>query len=146
MAHIKSIRFDSVGIKEGCVCDRCGQYIQNVWTVEFQEGITMHYGIDCWQKVKKSGNLNDYGKKMLNKIMKSIQNYYERLAKYTSGEMTEETDESYKTQQMECFSNNYWHGRPYSEYKQWMVEEFFPYRIGEEQKELEKFKKINFEA
>lgn len=150
MAHIKAIRFESVGRKEGCTCDRCGQYIQNIWTVEYQEGLTIHYGIDCWQKVKASGNLSAYGKKLLNKIIKSVQAYSERLAQYTSGELTEENDQSWLNEVASwerCDGkNSCWNGKSYAEYRKWMVEEFFPYRISAAQKELDKFKKVNFEA
>lgn len=145
MAHIKSIRFERVGSQEGCTCDRCGQYIRNIWTVQYQEGETIHYGIDCFEKVQKSGKLNANGKKLMNKIMKSIQSYDERLAEYQSGELTEENDESWKTQQAD-WNDNYWKGKSYEEYRTWMIEEFFPHRIAEKQKELEKFRKINFEA
>lgn len=145
MAHIKSIHFDRVGKAEGCTCDRCGQYIQNIWTVEYHEGLLMHYGLDCWQKVQSKG-LNKTGKTLMNKIMKSIQFYTEWLAKYKSGELNEENDESYKTSQADWNKNDYWHGRPFSEYKAWMIEEFFPYRIACEQKELAKFSKVNFDA
>ena len=145
MAHIKSIRFNRVGKQEGCTCDRCGQYIQNVWTVTYQEGETIHYGIDCFEKVKKSGRLNAYGKKLINQIMKSIQSYDERLAEYQSGNLTEGNDESWHTHQAE-WNDSCWKGKNYDEYKKWMIEEFFPYRIAEKEKELEKFKKINFEA
>lgn len=145
MAHIKSISFESVGKREGCTCDRCGQYIQNIWTVEYREGLVVHYGIDCWQKVQDKG-LNATGKKMMRKVMKSIQFYTEWLSKYTSGELTEENDVSYQTAQADWNKTDCWHGVPFDEYKKWMVEEFFPYRIAEAQKELIKFSKVNFEA
>ena len=142
MAHIKRISFNSVGQLEGCQCDRCGQYIKNIWTVEYQEGLTLHYGIDCFEKVKKSG-LNDYGRKQMNKILKSIQIYTERLEKYTNGEMTAETDDGYKTSQQDKYS--YWYGRPYEEYNAYMINEFFPYRLSREQDELKRFAKVNFD-
>lgn len=149
MAHIKSIRFNSVSRQEGCTCDRCGQYLQNIWTVEFEEGLTMHYGIDCFSKIKKQSNLSDYGKKTLNKIMKSIQGYEEMLAKYNNGEFTEENDQCWINEKASWERpdgrNSYWKDCDYKEFRQDRIE-FFEYRISAEQKELEKFKKVNFEA
>lgn len=105
----------------------------------------MHYGIDCWEKISKQ-SLNKVGAKELKKIMKSIESYEDRLASYVNGEMTEETDESWKAEQMDWNKDSYWYGKSFEEYKNWMVNEFFPYRISEKQKELQKFKKVNFEA
>lgn len=145
MAHIKSISFESVGKNEGCTCDRCGQYIRNIWTVEYTEGLRMNYGLDCWEKVYKEG-LNKQGARNLKKVMDSIKSYEERLAQYISGELSEETDESYKVTQADWNKDNCWYGKSFEEYKKWMVTDFFPYRISEKQKELAKFSKVNFRA
>lgn len=141
MSHIKAIRFNSVGRNEGCTCDRCGQYIRNIWSVEYKEGFTVNYGLDCWEKVYKAGKLNQYGEKEIRKIMKSIKAYEENLAKFVNGEMTEENSGWKYDQQDE---NSAWYGEPFEKYKEWMINEFFPYRIGEEQKRLAKFSKIDF--
>lgn len=143
MAHIKQISFARVGEKEGCTCDRCGQYIRNIWTVEYTEGLRMNYGLDCWEKVYKKG-LSKQGAKILKKIMDSIKSYEERLAQYVSGELSEETDESYKVTQADWNKDNFWYGISFGEYKNWMVTDFLPYRISEKQKELAKFSKVNF--
>lgn len=143
MAHIKKISFTRVSEQEGCTCDRCGQYIRNIWTVEYKEGLRMNYGIDCWEKVYKEG-LNAQGVKLIKKIMDSVKSYEERLALYTNGEMTEETDESYKVEQAEWNKDSYWYGRSFEEYKAWMINEFFPHRIADKQKELSRFAKVNF--
>ena len=86
MAHIKKIKFSRVGKQEGCTCDRCGQYIRNIWTVDYKEGLTMNYGIDCWEAICKEG-LSKQGIRLMNKTMKSLQSYEERLAAYTSKEI-----------------------------------------------------------
>lgn len=143
MAHIKQISFARVGEKEGCTCDRCGQYIRNIWTVEYTEGLRMNYGLDCWEKVYKDG-LNKQGAKILKKIMDSIKSYEERLARYVSGELSEETDESYKVTQADWNRDDFWYGKSFGEYKNWMVTDFLPYRISDKQKELAKFSKVNF--
>lgn len=145
MAHIKKISFSSVGKQEGCTCDRCGQYIKNIWTVEYEEGLRMNYGIDCFEKIYKKG-LNATGSKLMKKIMVSIKSYEEGLAQYVSGELTAETDESYQIDQMDWNKDNYWYGRSFEEYRDWMINEFFPHRIADKQKELARFQKVNFEA
>lgn len=144
MAHIKNIRFAAVGKNEGCTCDRCGQYIRNIWTVSYSEGEKFRYGIDCFEKIYKGAGMNAYGVKTMKKILKSIENYENRLE--AAKNATEDTDEGWKATQAEWNKNSYWYGREYSEYKAWLINEFFPYRISLEQKELEKFRKVNFEA
>ena len=142
MSHIKAIRFNSVGRNEGCTCDRCGQYIRNIWSVEYKEGFTINYGLDCWEKVYKAGKLNQYGEKEIRKIMKSIKTYEENLAKFVNGEMNEENCSGFKYDQQN--KNSAWYGESFEKYRDWMINEFFPYRIGEEQKRLAKFSKIDF--
>ena len=142
MAHIKKISFASVGDKEGCTCDRCGQYIKNIWTVQFVEGITMNYGIDCFEKLYKTGNLNDYGKKLMKKALKRLESIYKAMER--QAELTEETDDSWKAMQAEWNKNNAWYGEKYADYKKWMLEELYPYRISKAHEDIEKFKKIDF--
>lgn len=145
MARIKAIRFDRIDDNKGCTCDRCGQYIKNIWTVTFTDGERFHYGIDCFEKVQKSGKLNANGKKIMKRILTSTENHFDRLNKYLSGELNEETDESWKTNQADWNKESYWYGKQFNEYRKWMVEEVLPERIEEAQKELQRFSKINFE-
>ena len=142
MSHVKKIHFQSVGRDEGCLCDRCGQYIRNIWTVEYTEGFKANYGIDCWEKIYKAGKLNKYGETQMRKIMKSIKGYEEMLAKYVSGELNEETDKDWQFSQ--TFEHDVWYGKPFEAYRDWMINEFFPYRIECAQEELKKFSKIDF--
>lgn len=145
MARIKKIEFYTADEKTGCLCDRCGQYIKNIWSVEYTDGLIIRYGIDCFAKVRNSSNLTAYGKKLMNKSLKSIQNYSEQLEQYKNGSMTAETDDSYKSCQMDYYKGSYWYGKPFEEYKDWMINECLPYRIEAAQKEFnEKFKKTNF--
>lgn len=146
MSHIARIRFSSVDTQQGCSCDRCGQWIKNIWSVDYAEGFTVNYGIDCWEKVYKAGKLSSYGEKELRKIMKRIKGYEEMLAKFISGELNAENEDGYKTDQMDCFKDHYWHGRPFDEYKEWMINECLPARIERAQEDLKRFKNINFEA
>lgn len=142
MSHIAKIRFSSVSRNEGCTCDRCGQYIRNIWTVTYKEGFSINYGIDCWEKVYKGGQLSQYGEKEIRKIMKSIKAYEEMLAKYMSGEINEETDSGWKYGQQN--KQDAWYGKPFEEYRDWMINDFFPYRLSIEQDRLKKFSKIDF--
>lgn len=145
MAHIKKIHFDSVSTNEGCTCDKCGQYIKNIWTVEFLTGDTFHYGIDCWRKIQETGGLNKQNKREFNRILKSIQRYTEAMNAFITGERNESNDIAYQNAQAEGNELDAFHGVPYEEYKRWHVEELFPYRIAEEQKELARFKRVDFE-
>ena len=65
MAYIKRISFAHVGRNEGCLCDRCGQYIQNIVTVDYADGVRINYGRDCFDKLYKSGRLNAQGVKLM---------------------------------------------------------------------------------
>jgi hypothetical protein len=142
MAHIKKIHFNRVGQNEGCCCDKCGQYIRNIWTVEYTDGIKLNFGIDCFEKMTKE-KLNAYSMKQMKAALKRIQNWSEQLQKWQSGEITEE-DESWKNEQADWNKDSYWYGRSFNEYKDWMINEFIPYRLENAQKEFKKFQKINF--
>lgn len=146
MAYIKKIRFDKVGKTEGCTCDRCGQYIQNIWTVTYTDDVVMHFGIDCFKKLNK-GKLNSYGMKVMRKALKDIEYYSEELKKWENGYYTEECVEWQNLQVKHEWESqvSYWYGRQFEEYKEWMINEFFPARMREVQKEIDRFKKVNFE-
>ena len=140
MAHIKRIYFNTVQVQEGCTCDRCGQWIKNVWTVEFVEDLTMHYGIDCFEKLLKSGNLTDYGKKLMKKALKGMKRTYAAMEK--AADLKEEDDIWWQAQQRDKLSA--WNGESYESYKQWLLSSFYPYHIERYQKEIEKLKKADF--
>lgn len=142
MAHIKRIDFAHVGKNEGCLCDKCGQYIQNIVSVYYDDGVCVNYGQDCFAKLYNSGKLSAYGVKLMKKALKSIQTHSKQLVSYKSGEMTAENDKSYQFAQT---YGDYWKGKPYEEYRQWMIEEWFPKRFEEDQKMIDRFAKINFD-
>lgn len=144
MAKIKEINFSTGGRMEGCTCDRCGQYIQNIYTVTFTDGIMMHYGIDCFRKLLLSGNLSDFGMKLMKKELKSIKHWQEMLEKEEL--LTEETDIAYQRLQehVDWQSDSYWLGRPWAEYHEWMLTEWYPARFRESQKVIDRFSKVNF--
>ena len=143
MAKLKKITFHTAPVKDGCTCNRCGQYIRNIWTVEFEEGIIMTYGIDCFEKILKTGNLTDYGRKLMKQTMKSIEAHYQAINR--QAELTEETDEGWKYLQADWNKCNGWYGEKYSDYKAWMLGEFIPTQIARDQETLNKFRKADFE-
>jgi len=144
MARIKSINFYSVGRMEGCTCDRCGQYIQNIYTVTFTDEVRMNFGIDCFRKLLLTGNLSDYGMKLMKKELKSLKRWQELFEE--EKQKTEETDIAYQNLQehVDWKPDSAWYGRPWEEYHEWMIKEWFPYRFEECQKAIEKFSKVNF--
>lgn len=147
MAYIKEIRFAHVGRKEGCLCDRCGQYIQNIVTVEYTDGITTNIGQDCFKNLYDNSKLTDFGKKLLRKALKSIETHSRELAEYTSGKMTAETDKSWQSYENPWNKDCYWavHHEDYEAYRRWMIEEWFPERFKEDQKLIDRFSKVNFD-
>lgn len=144
MARIKKIDFHRVGKHEGCLCDRCGQYIQNIWTVQYADGFTARFGIDCFQILNKESGLSEYGRKALNKALKSIQKHREMYEKEAM--KTEETDIAWQNAQnpAEWENKSYWYGKPWKEYHEWMMTEFFKIRFEEDQKQISRFSKVNF--
>lgn len=143
MAHIKEINFNSTqDVKEGCTCDRCGQWIKNIWTVEFAEGYSIHFGIDCWEKVYKSGKLSKFGEKEMKKIMKKIRFHQEQLQQYLTGQLTAENDMNYLMDQEDKL--RFWYKKPFEEYKAWMINECIPARIERAQQELKRFNRVDF--
>ena len=145
MATIKSINFSHVGRNEGTLCDRCGQYIQNIATVEYADGLTLNYGLDCFNKLAGSGNLTAYGKKLFKKAVNTIKFYEKELADRKNGKINADNDNSW-----------YWYITPapdgrdrnpfssYEEFNEYQINELLPHRIAGAQKELEKFSKVNF--
>ena len=142
MAYIKRINFAHVGRKEGCLCDKCGQYIQNIVTVDQTDRMRVNYGQDCFANLYNSGKLNAYGVKLMKKALKSIEKHSKQLEDYKSGKMTAENDVAYQYDQT---YGGYWKGKPFEEYRKWMIDEWFPARFAEDQKEIDRFAKVNFE-
>lgn len=144
MARIKKVDFHKVGKQEGCLCDRCGQYIQNIWTVQYSDGITARFGVDCFEKLNKESGLTAFGQKELKKALKKIQDHRELYEAEKA--KTEETDIRWQNIQnpSEWESKDYWYGRPWEEYHNWMLTEFFKIRFEEDQKAIDRFAKVNF--
>jgi hypothetical protein len=140
MAHIEEIRFDHVGKAEGCMCDHCGAWITNIWTVKFREGEYLHFGTDCFDKRIK-GKLNAFGKKEMQKAMKRIQEHSELLNQLKQDEVTETIQKEWDSYR---YWQDYWKDKTFEEWKAWMIEEVLPDRLEADKKALAKFEKINF--
>ena len=144
MARIRKIDFYHVGKQEGCLCDRCGQYITNIWSVQYADGITARFGIDCFEILNKESGLSTFGKKELNKALRNIQRHREMYEQEAA--KTEETDIAWQHIQnpYEWESKDYWYGKKWEEYHDWMLTVFFKTRFEEDQKQIDRFSKVNF--
>ena len=140
MAHIKKIEFNRVGQYEGCCCDKCGQYIRNIWIVTYTDGLVMNFGIDCFSKLNAE-KLNAYGMKEMKKALKHIEDH--KAGFEAEKLLTEETDEDWKFIQ-ENDQESYWYGRSYEEYHKWILEEWWQERFRQDQKQIDRFRKVNF--
>jgi hypothetical protein len=140
MARIEEIRFDHVGKAEGCMCDHCGAWITNIWTVKFREGESLHFGTDCFDKRIK-GKLNAFGKKEMQKVLKRIQDHSELLNQLMQDEVTETIQKEWDSYR---YWQDYWKDKTFEEWKSWMIEEVLPNRLEADKKALAKFEKINF--
>jgi hypothetical protein len=143
MANIARISFSRVGKNDGCLCDKCGQYIRNIVSVTYTDGLTLNYGQDCFDKLWKNSRLTDQGKKLWRKALKYKKEHDEEYAKYINGEMTEENDNHWKSALY--WNSAVWGDKTYDEFRQWLIDEWYPQRFKEDQERLERFKKVNFE-
>ena len=142
MKNIVNIRFDKVNKENGCSCDRCGQWITNIYSVSYNDGTTVHFGIECFGKLNKENGLNKFQTKAINSLLNRLQHWTDIKEKYITKEINENNDDSWKYDQADWNKQSYWHGRKYEEYYKWMIEEFIPARFADIQKEFNKiFKK-----
>lgn len=148
MNTIKKISFESVPKTAGCCCDKCGQYLQNIYTVTYSNDISYHFGIDCFNKLLKSSSLNSFGMKEFKKLLKRIQHWQERCEYWTK--ITEEEARAAAAEkgvklEIEC-SESAHYGETFEEYKEWMLNCFIAERFKENEKELQRFKGVKFET
>ena len=126
MAYIKDIRFDSVDRKDGLVCDRCGAYIRNIYTVTYSDGLVARYGMECFKKLFDAGKLTDFGRKLMMKALKRLKEAYETREKWLSVNTLEEAEK--KNLDVYPFKNyDAWKGCTFEEYK-----DFSSYQYKEE--------------
>lgn len=147
MAYIQDIRFDHVGKQEGSICDQCGAYITNVYTVIYSDGLKMRCGMECFKKLFAAGKLTEKGIKLMKKTLKRVKEAYETRdtwLKVNSFEEAKEQNLPYWT----AFEYEAWQGRSFEEFKEFCVSEtngFFASDIRRARKDLERFKKVNFD-
>ncbi len=147
MAYIKDIRFDSVGKKEGLVCDRCGTYIRNIYTVTYSDGFVARYGIECFKKLFDAGKLTDFGRKLMMKALKRLKEAYETREKWLSVNSLEEAEK--KNLDVYLFKNyEAWEGHTFEEYRDYWTSEEMGYTasdIKRAKEDLARFKNVNFD-
>ena len=143
MARIKRIDFFTVSKDNPCICDKCGQCITNVWQVTYADGLRLTYGIQCFENLRTVSNVVGYRGKLLKKAMDRLENAQRQLE--AERDLTEENDEGYKAEQFDhpdC-QKSYWFGKPWGEYHEWKLTDFWPYRIKKAQEDIEKLD-VNF--
>ena len=148
MAYIKDIRFDFVDRKDGLVCDRCGAYIRNIYTVTYSDGLVARYGIECFKKLFDAGKLTDFGRKLMMKALKRLKEAYETREKWLSVNTLEEAKEKklLHTQVFETYEA--WQGHTFEEFKDFCTSEdcgFFASEVKRAKEDLARFKNVNFD-
>lgn len=147
MAFIKDIKFDHVSKQEGFICDRCGAYITNVYTVTYSDGLEMRYGIECFKNLFAAGRLTDMGIKLMKKILKRIKEAYEIRDKWIKVNSFEEAKEQ-NIPYWAAFEYEAWEGKTFERFKEFCISEkegFFASDIRRAKKDLERFNKVNFD-
>ena len=140
MARIIDVSYTHTGKYDGCTCDRCGLWITNIFTVKFDDGLSFNFGMDCIEKIMKDNRVNEYGVKVMNKLLRDVKKAESELADYKSGKINEENDKTFEAAKYYC---EYWRERTFEEYRAWMIETILPSRIAGKKKELKKFEKVN---
>lgn len=137
---IKKIMYYSVPRSESATCACCGKSIQNICSITTIEGEHFNFGTTCFDKLIKD-KLQSFQRKEMNKAIKFIKSYCERMSEWYNM-----TEEKY------CETHYIGDGLPwkttegletFEDYKNWMINEFFPYRISEEEKIIARFSKID---
>ena len=138
---IKKIMYYSVPRSESATCDCCGKSIQNICSITTIEDEHFNFGTTCFDKVVKD-RLQSFQRKEMNKALRSIKAYCDGVRKWETMTEKEYIETHYVgdglpwkiTEGLETFED----------YKQWMLNDFFPYRISEEEKIIARFSKIDF--
>lgn len=141
---IIDIRFDHVSKNDGCICDNCGQYITNVYTITYDNGLKLHYGIECYRKLINASNLTRQGTKLLNKIAKNLAFYYEVRAKWEAVDTYENAEAMKLLWYRDYKENEAWEGATFEEYRKFQVH-CADVQIEKNKKELTRFKHAKFD-
>ena len=138
---ISKITYYSVPRNDSAVCDCCGKSIQNICAVTTKDQTHLLFGTTCFDKLIKD-KLTSWQRKEMNRLTKSIKFYNQRILSWQ--DMTEEKFRSGWKGGEKMPWDEYDDIHSFEEYKAWMLNEFYPYRLSLEEKELEKFSKIEF--
>lgn len=144
---IKKIAYYSVPRSESSTCSCCGKSIQNICSIETVEGERFNFGTTCFDKLIKD-KLRSFQRKEYNQAIKFLKGYYKQQKVWEN--MTKEDylgSEMYRTACI-CDGGAPWETKTgldsFEDYKNWMLNDFFPCRIEQEEKVIEKYSRIDF--
>jgi hypothetical protein len=130
----------------GIQCEHCGTYIVNVYQITFNDGFILRCGSECFKKLQKQTNLNDYGIKTLNKLLKKLQGYEKMIKQWENWNTPEEAEEDKCYQRIEDKKAGCWRIRTQEEFekeKEILLTFYIPSWIKQTQKEIkDKFKNV----
>ena len=150
--------FYTLDKNQGILCDHCGTYIRNVVEIHIS-GFVYKVGLDCFKNLQKQNKFGSIPSKELNRYLKSIKEYNIGFEIWKSCETLEQFKLAYenntKAHVYVMWMIYGWKTEDFKEITQeifdkernWMINEFYPYRIQKTQEEMEKkFKnvKLNF--
>lgn len=135
---IKSISFVTGVTNESTICDCCGKAIQNIYYITLADDSHLRLGTTCFEKQMKS-KLDKMARRKLNHAIELMKSYQEQLEIWKN--MTEEECKETRPMQYEKIGN-YEGVDTFEELKNWMVNEFFPYRISLEEEEITRYAKF----
>lgn len=141
--YIQDIKFNTVDKRDGFLCDRCGAYITNIYTVTYSDGLVARYGMECFKKLFDAGNLTEFGRNLMMKALKSMREIYEKREKWLSVNSFEEAEKK-------CLISTWdikerWEGYTFEECKDFYVNKCFEHDLKRVKEELARFKKVNFD-
>lgn len=135
---------------QGIICDECGTYIRNIYSITLNDGYNFKVGSECFKKLEKRTNLSEYGTKALNKLLKLLNDYDKSIKDWEKWNTPEEAEIDKCFQRIE--DKNCWRIRTQKEFekeKDLMLTFYILARIEQTQKQIEeKFKniKLNIEG
>lgn len=148
MSYIRNITFKHVWKNEGEICDQCGAYIVNVYTITYSDGLKMRYGIECFKKLFAAGNLTEKGMALMKKALKKIKEAYEFRDGWLEVNSIEEAEEKGLPDTDVFRTYEVWKRHSFDEFKEYCTNEnegYFFLRLNRAKKLLERFKNVNFD-
>ena len=151
------INFYILDKNKGIRCDHCGTYIRNVVEIHV-DGFIYKVGLDCFRNLQKENKFGNIPNRVLNRYLKSIKEYNIGFEIWKSCETLEQFIAAceknpkalvfvmwkcygWKTEKFEEITQEM-----YDNERNYMINEFYPYRIESKQKEMEKkFKNVKLD-